>query len=73
MENKEFEIWTEGYRATGESSDATFHGKVKAADFVSACQELFKGSKDFYVQNGVPKLWGCGCFDNEVDARKSFG
>lgn len=28
MEDKEYEVWSEGYAATGESGTASFEGKV---------------------------------------------
>lgn len=34
---KEYEVWMEGYAATGESSDATLLGKTLARNFAQAC------------------------------------
>ncbi len=36
-ELKEYEVWMEGYAATGESSDATLVGKAFARNFAQAC------------------------------------
>lgn len=36
-ELKEYEVWMEGYAATGESSNATLLGKVFARNFAQAC------------------------------------
>jgi len=41
MPLKEYEVWSEGYRATGESGDATLHGKAKARNFGQACDIVF--------------------------------
>lgn len=46
---KEFEIWSEGYRTNGESSQAHFHGKSRGKDFIEACQNFFKGARYFSV------------------------
>lgn len=79
---KEFEVWTEGYAATGESSGAIFHGKVMAESFDEACIKLLgrgldkdKSNPDGYRRNskGNMSVWGCGCYDNEAEARAYFG
>jgi NAD+ synthase len=68
----EFEIWSEGYRSTtGESRKATFHGRMKAESFSGACKKLFDGIA-LYVSDSNT-YWGCKLFDNEQEARKSFG
>ncbi len=61
---KEFEVWAEGYIATGESSSATLHGKVIA-----------ESNPDGYRRNskGNMCVWACGCYDNEAEARVYFG
>lgn len=72
-------VWTEGYMATGEHGTATYHGCCLAESFIEACETLIKtldkksdGTLQMYTE-GHPQVWGCKCFDNEVDARKSFG
>ena len=37
---KEYEVWVEGYAATGESASATLWGKQKARNFAQACHIL---------------------------------
>lgn len=37
---REFEIWSEGYSATGESRGPNFHGRVVAKSFDEACIKL---------------------------------
>lgn len=86
---KEFEIWSEGYRATGESSDATFHGKFAGETFDDAVNKFNEQCVKKYGKPSAEKgsvldgrtmkplddwrIWGCKLFDNEADARKSFG
>lgn len=86
---KEFEIWIEGYRATGEYATASYIGKAIGETFEEACRNFeypedfssmgikiySKGEKLTIDKNGGgrPSIWGCRLFDNEADARKSFG
>lgn len=104
---KEYEIWMEGYAATGESGaahcctvkDADYiHGnmgtpyKIKADSFIEACEiyeretndkldrnsdgKLRLSGSEVFTQDGmihVPMIWACRLFDNEGEARKSFG
>lgn len=71
---KEYEVWSEGYMATGEHGKAHLYGKVKAINFHTACTTLL-GKKLDQNRDGSAKLsvWGCRLFDNEADARASFG
>lgn len=75
--NRWYEVWTEGYAATGESSSATFHGKYFASSFRDAVLQWVDKNpnrgKDFSEKDGVMRLWGCRFFDNEKDARAKFG
>jgi hypothetical protein len=89
---KEFEIWSEGYAATGERAGAHFHGKAMGETFEDACKNFREPNdiKDWEGKVIVPKgsplnldknrdgsvklsIWACRLFDNETDARKSFG
>lgn len=91
---KEFEVWSEGYSATGEHSGAIYHGIVAAETFDEACikvmgDKLDKNSDGSYRRGGYRgnaepgidraklqgnySIWACQLFDNEADARKSFG
>lgn len=71
---KEWEIWSEGYVATGEHGKAHFEGKIKAIDFHHACVTLL-GDKLDKNRDGSLKLsiWSCRLFPTEAEARKSFG
>lgn len=66
-----YEIWMEGYCCTGQSSTAFLVAKIEANSFQEACDIHFKG--DPYYSPKTLKCWGCRLFDNEADARKSFG
>ena len=79
---KEYEVWTEGYAATGERAGAMLHGKIKANTFDEACIKILgnsldtdKTKSDGYRRGRTGNLcvWACNCFDNEKDGRKSFG
>lgn len=79
---RKFEVWTEGYAASGESSGAIFHGSVDADTFDEACIKVFGDDldkdplqSDGYRRNrdGRMSIWACGCYDDEGEARVSFG
>lgn len=73
------EVWTEGYSVTGNRSPAQRMGVYQAATFDDAVaqhlQTLDAEGQSFYRQSedGVWSCWGCRLFDNEADARRSFG
>ena len=77
-----FEVWSEGYAATGEHGRAMHHGSFEAANFQEACDQAF--TREPSVLADVPPLdpdydrenltiWGCKLFTNEAEARMSFG
>ena len=66
-----YEIWSEGYAATGECGKATFHGRVRARSFGAACEKIFRGDSNFNSKE--LSYWACKLFDNEKDARRAFG
>ncbi|MCH7381195.1 hypothetical protein [Acinetobacter higginsii] len=74
---KNYQVWLEGYAATGEQQPAQFVGVVNADNFENAIEILLKQKewdmKFFNIVRGTPVYWGCRFFDNETDARKSFG
>jgi len=71
----QYSIWSEGYRATGNSSGANFEGVGHGETFREACDDLARRDQVFakYYNPEKLTLWGCRLFDNESDARKSFG
>lgn len=88
-ENREFEIWMEGYSATGEQSTAQMIGKGFGCTFDEAVRDYMSKNpghgirentrgmymSEEYYQNRRSNwnIWACNLFDNEADARKSFG
>lgn len=72
-----YQIWSEGYAATGEYSNAQYHGTSEGDTFKEAVDNLLKtwDQKEVGIYYNPDKLtyWGCRFFDNETDARKSFG
>lgn len=75
---RKFEVWTEGYSATGESGTAIFHGKFEAETFKNAVykyiETLDEKDKSYFKDNEYGlRYWGCKFFDNEKDARKNYG
>jgi hypothetical protein len=77
---KEWEIWSEGYLATGMEGipeTAQLMGKFVANSFKEACDKWAATLTDPYSKSCYDgerlMFWACGLFDNEADARKSFG
>ena len=86
---KKFEIWTEGFAATGQSQGASKIGEGLGDNFDEAVEDYMSknpehgikvNGRDRYVSEEAYKnrrsnwnIWACSLFDNEADARKSFG
>jgi len=75
---KKFEIWCEGYAVTGNRAEASLLGTEIANTWDEAVQKYMDKNPDkidVREANGVKIYtdWGCRLFDNEDDARKSFG
>jgi hypothetical protein len=70
-----YSIWSEGYAATGDFSGATYHGDSYGKGFRDAvyryAQTNISFSKDLNLKELT--LWGCKLYDNESDARRTFG
>lgn len=66
-----FEIWSEGFRATGEIGYAMKHGTQEAKTFKEACKLFFKDDPYYNAQGNT--YWSCRLYDNEHDARTTFG
>lgn len=74
------EIWIEGYLTTGMEGNfqrAKRLAIVEAETFVEACNKLCSTSKfqDHYgtYHKESNTVWGCKLFNNEAEARRSFG
>lgn len=86
---KEFEIWMEGYRASGESGGAQLVGKGIGETFDDAVMDYMSKHQKHGIEKETPNgymslehynnrrsnwnIWACKLFDNENDARKSYG
>ena len=68
---KHYSVWMEGYSVTGNFATARYVGSSTAISFEKACFNLLKKDDDFDMGN--LSVWGCRLFDNEADARASFG
>lgn len=72
-----YEVWSEGYVALGNSANAKFHGEFDGESFRDACiawsQTLDEKSRRECFYEDELRFWNCKLFDNEVDARKSYG
>ena len=71
----EYEIWTEGFRATGESGKATLMGTSKGKTFKEACINFSKTDPDFrkfFDKKGLT-YWGCRLYPTHSEAAKTFG
>lgn len=76
---RDFSLWVEGYVATGESCCAYYLGTFRAKSFGDAV-EAWKRTQSREVQRTVYKhdkgpwvYWERQIFDNEAQARVSFG
>lgn len=86
---KKFEIWAEGYAATGEHQVASKIGEGFGETFDDAVRDYMsknpnhgikENTMNRYVSNESYQsrrsnwhIWACELFDNETDARKAFG
>jgi hypothetical protein len=86
---REFEIWMEGWLATGEHSRAQVIGRGIGDTFDEAVKDYmsktpnhrikentrskYRNDEDYQKRRSNWNIWGCNLFDNEVDARKFYG
>jgi hypothetical protein len=69
-----YEVWAEGYVATGESGGATLLGRAEAETFAEACALVAKtlSQPDLFDPDRLT-YWSCKLFDNRHDAQRSYG
>lgn len=76
-ENKPIQLWIEGLCATGEYEQAQFLGTYNAKDLDDAVNQYISQKRDDVelnkFGNGRHAIWGRELYDNEKDARQSFG
>lgn len=70
---KQWQIWMEGWRVTGEHHRAQWVGDGVGETFREAVLEWYSRTKDKHFNVVEFTIYGCRLFDNETDARKSFG
>lgn len=70
-----FDVWVEGYNATGNRGVAKILGSaIEAENFQEACMlTVDERQLTPLLSKDCTTLWGCRFFDNEADARRSFG
>lgn len=69
------EVWNEGYAATGERAPALYLGRYPGVTFkeeVEAAMDDLEWDRSYYNPEQLT-YWACRFFDNEADARRSFG
>lgn len=66
-----YEIWREGYKTTSENDTAHWFGIFHGDSFKEVCDRALGQTR--YYNPETMTYWGCRLFDNEEDARKSFG
>lgn len=71
-----YEVWTEGFATNGQRQGATFHGLFEGHNFKEAVISFYDSANEktkSCIDIDRMTFWGCRFFDNEDDARKSFG
>jgi len=68
-----YQIWREGFKAQGESDTAQFLAEIEAIDFPDAVKEYYRHNPSETFNTDRLTDWGMHHYDNEVDARRSFG
>ncbi len=77
-----YEVWIEGYSATGENAPAqklvnpnNDNGTWQSETFQEACKKALielKWDMSYYNEK-ANSYWACRFFDNEIESRKDFG
>lgn len=74
-----FEVWMEGFHVQGMDRPATavYLGAHQSETFEVACKQAvfarWPDEADHFYNAGTNTYYGCRFFDNESDARKTFG
>lgn len=75
---EKYKVWLEGYVCTGQRAGAEYLGEFEGTSFEDACLKASlakfgpKETANFYDTNRNT-FWGCHFYNNESDARKTFG
>lgn len=77
---KRITVWKEGYDASGNHCSAQHLFDANGPDLNSVIEKFVNGitdsSRDYWrfdVEQSLWRHWGCRTFDNEADARKTYG
>ena len=70
-----YEVWMEGFHVMKCYALAECLGVYDAESFLDACQQAVKANPGYEILYDKKRntVYGCRLFDNEADARKSFG
>ena len=72
-----WEVWTEGFRVTGQQESAVFHGRYKGVTFddaLVAFRDKIEDERSRKLVNLKSRsYWGCRFFDNGEDAKRAYG
>jgi len=70
-----YQIWSEGFIATGDYGTAVYHGTGYGDTFKEACKQFARNYKEFenYYDEKSNTYWGCRLYPNEDKARKTYG
>ena len=69
MSTQKFEIWSEGYIASGtegRKTDPVYHGTCRGNSFEDACRNLLEGNK--YFDSEELTHWGCKLYPSRFEA-----
>ena len=68
MSTQKFEIWSEGYWATGmdKKSDPIYHGECRGNDFADACRNLLWDNQ--YFDSNKLTHWGNRLYSSRFEA-----
>ena len=75
---REWQIWVEGYRVTGNEAKASLLAEIEAETFDEAVEQ-YVASRPQEDANFFDKrsygwaYWGCKLWPDEASARKAFG
>ena len=70
----DWEIWMEGYAATGQSAPAQCLGTFRATSFKQACETWARTSESPSLFDAdALTYWGCRLYPSEAEARQGFG
>jgi len=71
---RKYEVWLEGFAATGEHGRARFVTSTYAYSFAEACDAAVEAlGDDSHYNRERLTYWGCRFFEDEAGARRAFG